>query len=124
MKTILVLCVLIAAVCARPEATYDTRYDNFDVESLVENVRLLKSYGHCFLGTGPCTAEGSAFKKTIPDALQTGCGKCSPRQRHLIRVVVNGFQTKTPDIWKQLVKKEDPNGEFKETFTRFLKASD
>nr|AND82444.1 chemosensory protein 2 [Athetis dissimilis] len=123
MKTVLVLCLLVAAVCARPE-TYDTRYDNFDVESLVENVRLLKSYAHCFLSSGPCTPEGSAFKKSIPDALQTGCGKCSPKQRHLIRVVVKGFQTKTPDLWQQLVKKEDPNGQYKEIFTKFLRASD
>ena len=57
MKIILALCVLIAAVSA-----YDNRYDDFDVETLVNNVRLLKSYGHCFLGTGPCTPEGSDFK--------------------------------------------------------------
>nr|UXY92034.1 chemosensory protein [Spodoptera frugiperda] len=123
MKSIIVLCLLVAAVSCKPE-TYDTRYDNFDVESLVGNVRLLSAYGHCFLGNGPCTPEGSDFKKTIPDALRTGCGKCSPKQRHLIRVVVAGFQSKTPDLWQQLVKKEDPNGQYKEIFTRFLNARD
>nr|AIW65100.1 chemosensory protein [Helicoverpa armigera] len=123
MKSLLLLCLVIAAVWARPE-TYDTRYDDFDAETLVENVRLLKAYGHCFLGTGPCTPEGSDFKKTIPDALRTGCGKCTAKQRHLIRVVVQGFRSKTPDLWQQLVKKEDPNGQYKEVFTRFLNGSD
>uniref|UniRef100_A0A0P0EW15 Putative chemosensory protein CSP6 n=1 Tax=Spodoptera litura TaxID=69820 RepID=A0A0P0EW15_SPOLT len=123
MKSILVLCLLVAAVSCRPES-YDTRYDNFDVEALVGNVRLLTAYGHCFLGNGPCTPEGSAFKKTIPDALRTGCGKCSPKQRHLIRVVVQGFQNKTPALWQDLVKKQDPNGQYKEIFTRFLNGRD
>lgn len=61
MKSFLVLCALIAAVYSRPE-TYDSRYDNFDVDNLVDNVRLLTAYGHCFLGTGPCTPEGTNFK--------------------------------------------------------------
>lgn len=61
MKLFLVLTVLIAAVFCRPD-TYDSRYDDFDVQSLVENVRLLKAYANCFLGRGPCTPEGADFK--------------------------------------------------------------
>ncbi|CAB3231671.1 unnamed protein product [Arctia plantaginis] len=119
MKSVFVLCVLIAAVFCRPE-TYDSRYDDFDVQSLVGNIRLLKAYGNCFLGKGPCTPEGSDFKKTIPDALRTSCKKCSPKQRELIRTVVKTFQKETPQLWQELVMKEDPNGEYKEDFTRFI----
>ncbi|XP_075981785.1 allergen Tha p 1-like [Anticarsia gemmatalis] len=125
MKSILVLCALIAVVYSRPEAeAYDTRYDNFNAKELAENLRLLKSYGNCFIDKGPCTPEGAAFKKTIPDALRTSCSKCSPKQKELIRIVVKAFQEKLPETWQQLAKKEDPNGEFKESFTRFLQASD
>ncbi|KAI8420214.1 hypothetical protein MSG28_008759 [Choristoneura fumiferana] len=126
MKTVLVLLALAAAALARPDDTpfYNSRYDNFNAQELVDNIRLLKSYGHCFLDKGPCTAEGSDFKKTIPDALRTSCTKCSAKQRELIRMVVKGFQTKLPDLWKELSNKEDPTGQYKENFNKFLNASD
>nr|ATD12156.1 chemosensory protein CSP13 [Cydia pomonella] len=123
MKVVLVLCIL-ALAAARPDEGYSTRYDNFDAQELVDNVRLLKSYGNCFLDKGPCTAEGSDFKKLIPDALKTSCAKCSPKQRNLIRIVTKGFQTKLPEIWKELAAKEDPNNEYHDAFNKFLNESD
>nr|QEV81549.1 chemosensory protein 4 [Grapholita molesta] len=124
MKVVLVTCVLLALAAARPEEGYSTKYDSFDAQELVDNVRLLKSYGNCFLDKGPCTAEGHDFKKTIPDALKTNCAKCSPKQRVLIRTVVKGFQSKLPELWKELVAKEDPNNEFHDDFNKFLNESD
>ncbi|CAH0713309.1 unnamed protein product, partial [Brenthis ino] len=124
MKTFVVLAAVLAATLALPTDTYNPMYDNFNAHELVENIRLLKNYGKCFLEQGPCTSEGLEFKKVIPEALRTSCGKCSPKQRELIRIVVHGFQTKLPELWDQLTKKEDPNGEYKESFNKFLKSSD
>ncbi|RVE43733.1 hypothetical protein evm_011582 [Chilo suppressalis] len=123
MKTVVALCAVLAVAMARPE-TYNSQYDNFDAQELVSNPRLLKNYGMCFLGKGPCTSEGKDFKSTIPDALKTECSKCSPKQRVLIRTVVKGFQEKLPDIWSEIFQKYDPNGEYKEAFERFLNSSD
>ncbi|XP_013137111.1 PREDICTED: ejaculatory bulb-specific protein 3-like [Papilio polytes] len=124
MKTIVLLCTLAAAAYAAPADTYNAQYDNFNAQELVENSRLLKNYGRCFLSKGPCTAEGSDFKKTIPEALRTSCAKCTPKQRELVRTVVHGFQTKLPEIWTELVQQEDPKGKYKEAFNRFLQSSD
>ncbi|CAG5049052.1 unnamed protein product [Parnassius apollo] len=124
MKTLILLCTLAAVALAAPSDTYNPHYDSFNAQELVDNVRLLKNYGNCFLGKGPCTSEGNDFKKIIPEALRTTCGKCTPKQKELVRTVVKGFQTKLPDIWQQLVLKEDPTGEYKESFERFLNASD
>lgn len=121
MKSFLVLFALLVVAYSE---TYDTRYDDFDAAALAENTRLLKAYAKCFLGQGPCTAEGNDFKKTIPDALRTNCNKCSPKQRVLIRTVVKAFQSKTPDLWEELVKQEDPTGQYKEAFTKFINSSD
>nr|QCX43091.1 chemosensory protein csp11 [Helopeltis theivora] len=122
MKTIVALCALVALAVARPQETYSTAYDNFNANELVENARLLKNYGKCFLDQGPCTAEGADFKKTIPEALKTDCAKCTPKQRELIRTVVKGFQTKLPELWAELVKKHDPEGKYKDSFDAFLNA--
>nr|ADV36661.1 chemosensory protein 8 [Antheraea yamamai] len=123
MKTILALFALVAVVASTSEY-YQTQYENFDANQLVENVRLLKNYIKCFLDEGPCTPEGNEFKKAIPDALQTNCSKCSPKQRELIRIVVKGFQEKLPELWEQLSKKEDPRGEYKEAFNSFINSTD
>nr|QIJ45708.1 chemosensory protein [Glyphodes pyloalis]QIJ45713.1 chemosensory protein [Glyphodes pyloalis] len=120
MKTFVALFALVVVALAYPQETYNTAYDNFNANELVENIRLLKNYGKCFLDQGPCTPEGSDFKKTIPEALKTDCGKCTPKQRELIRTVVKGFQSKLPDLWADLVKKHDPEGTFKESFDAFL----
>lgn len=62
MKTVLILCALVAIVASRPEETYNPLYDNFDAKEVAGNVRLLKNYAKCFVDQGPCTAEGSDFK--------------------------------------------------------------
>ncbi|CAK1584463.1 unnamed protein product [Parnassius mnemosyne] len=124
MKTLILLCTLAAAALGAPADTYNPEYDNFNAQELVENIRLLKNYGNCFLGKGPCTPEGKDFKRIIPEALRTTCGKCTPKQRELVRTVVIGFQTKLPEVWQELVKQEDPTGQYKESFEQFLNARD
>ncbi|XP_049877113.1 allergen Tha p 1-like [Pectinophora gossypiella] len=125
MKTILVLCAVLAMALARPDGeTYNPAYDSFNAQELVDNERLLKNYGKCFLDKGPCTPEGTDFKKRIPEALRTNCAKCTPKQKELVRTVVRGFQQKLPEVWQELAQKEDPKGEFKEAFEKFLSGKD
>nr|UDM59699.1 putative chemosensory protein 6 [Corcyra cephalonica] len=124
MKTIIALCIVIAAVVSRPQDLYNSQFDNFNAEEVAGNVRLLKNYGKCFLDQGPCTAEGSDFKRVIPEALRTNCGRCTPKQRVLIRTIVQAFKTKLPDIWGGLVEKHDPEGIYKADFDRFLNSRD
>nr|AII01034.1 chemosensory protein [Dendrolimus kikuchii] len=124
MKTLIILFALAAIAFARPEEYYSTQYDDFDVDELVNNVRLLKNYGKCFLNQGPCTPEGNDFKKVIPDAVKTKCVKCSPKQKVLIRKVVRGFQEELPEIWSELVQQEDPKGLYKTEFENFLNGTD
>lgn len=61
------------------------------------------------------------ISETIPDAVKTKCLKCNPKQKELIRVVVRALQEKLPELWDELVKKEDPNGHYKADFDAFLK---
>ncbi|CAG9563927.1 unnamed protein product [Danaus chrysippus] len=54
----LVILAFIALATTRPEDNYD-RYENFDVDELVSNLRLLKFYGARFMGEGKCSPEGN-----------------------------------------------------------------
>lgn len=42
---------------------YDSRYDYYDTDNLIQNTRLLKKYLDCFLSKGPCTPIGRLFKR-------------------------------------------------------------
>ncbi|KAJ2948455.1 hypothetical protein O0L34_g7703 [Tuta absoluta] len=103
---------------------YSDRYDNFDVEPLLENDRILVGYTRCFLDQGPCTAEAKDFKKVIPEALETTCGKCTLKQRQLIRQVIRAMMEKQPEAWKQLVDRFDHDHEFQPNFNKFIQSDD
>ncbi|CAH2266992.1 jg6691 [Pararge aegeria aegeria] len=64
------------------------------------------------------------YRQVIPEALRTVCAKCTPKQRELVRIVVRAFQEKLPELWEELVKKEDPTGQYKESFNNFLQGTD
>ncbi|XP_050681485.1 ejaculatory bulb-specific protein 3-like [Leptidea sinapis] len=120
----IILSVLAASLVCNAVETYDPKFDNIDAQVLVDDIFLLKNYGKCFLNKGPCTPEAREIRKIIPDAIKTTCAKCSPKQRQLIRVVVKGFQTKLPEMWKDLEDKIDPTKEYRPAFAEFLKRSD
>lgn len=63
MKFLIVIsCLVLSAFAAEK---YNSKYDNFDVDTLISNDRLLKSYVSCFLDKGRCTAEGTDFKSKL-----------------------------------------------------------
>lgn len=41
---------------------YDPKYDEFDIQPILENDRILIGYTKCFLDEGPCTPEAKDFK--------------------------------------------------------------
>lgn len=42
---------------------YTTKYDNIDLEDLVQNDRLLRNYVDCLLDQGSCTPDGMELKR-------------------------------------------------------------
>ncbi|XP_013187461.1 ejaculatory bulb-specific protein 3 [Amyelois transitella] len=121
MKGFIIIACLIAAAFAADK--YNAKYDNFDVDTLISNDRLLKAYINCFLDKGRCTPEGADFKKTLPEAVETVCGKCSEKQKNNIRKVIRAIQQKHPKQWEELVKKNDPTGQHRDTFDKFIQGS-
>ncbi|XP_034835699.1 ejaculatory bulb-specific protein 3-like [Maniola hyperantus] len=121
MKSCIVLVCLVLSVYAADK--YNSKYDNFDVETLIGNDRLLKSYVNCFLDKGRCTAEGNDFKKALPEAVETICSKCTEKQKLNIRKVIKAIQQKYPKQWEDLVKKNDPTGKYRAGFEKFIQGS-
>ncbi|GBP07798.1 Ejaculatory bulb-specific protein 3 [Eumeta japonica] len=103
---------------------YDAKYDDFDIQPLLENDRIMIGYTKCFLEQGPCTPEAKDFRKAIPEALETSCGKCTPKQKKLIRTVIRAVMEQHPEVWEELVQRYDKDKKYRESFDRFIKEED
>ncbi|CAH0590191.1 unnamed protein product [Chrysodeixis includens] len=120
MKFIIVL-ALVAVALARPDDShYDSKYDDFNVDEIIGNERLLKAYAHCFIGDGKCTPEGNDFKKWIPESTASSCGKCTPKQKILVAKTIKAIQTKLPTEYETLNKQIDPEGKYGDDLQKFL----
>ncbi|XP_050352524.1 ejaculatory bulb-specific protein 3-like [Nymphalis io] len=118
MKLILVL-AFVAVVAARPDDDF-SRYDNFDIDELISNKRLLKSYMECFIETGKCTPEGTDMKKWIPQSVEDSCSKCSQKQKILVAKVVLAIKGDYPDGWVKLNQLYNPEGKHDKTLNEFI----
>lgn len=63
MKAVIVLFLLTVVVVASAQAqSYQSKYGNIDVDAILKNPRVVKSYVNCFLDEGPCTPQGREGK--------------------------------------------------------------
>uniref|UniRef100_A0A8D9F7K2 Ejaculatory bulb-specific protein 3 n=1 Tax=Cacopsylla melanoneura TaxID=428564 RepID=A0A8D9F7K2_9HEMI len=115
-------CVSIATG-APAETTYTNKYDNFDVDKVLSNDRILTNYIKCLMDEGSCTNEGRELKKTIPDALAGGCSKCNEKQRQTSDKVINHVMSKRRTDWERLKKKYDPSGLYESKYKHLINKS-
>ena len=99
---------------------YDSKYDDYNIEELVSNDRLLESYCKCFLDKGKCTAEALDFKKWIPDAIGSNCGECTEPQKHHVAKALSAIKTKLPTYYDELKKKHDPESKHDSDLNEFI----
>nr|ARJ35777.1 chemosensory protein 2 [Cyrtorhinus lividipennis] len=117
MKIALILFVLAAVVsCALAADQYTTRYDNIDLDDILKNQRLYKKYYECLVGKGKCTPDGKELKEHLPDALKTGCSKCSEKQRSGSEKVIKYLLKNKPQDYAALEKIYDPQGSYKKKY--------
>ncbi|XP_011866527.1 PREDICTED: ejaculatory bulb-specific protein 3 [Vollenhovia emeryi] len=114
---LLVLLISLVALVVADEK-YTRKYDDVNVDKILQNNRVLTSYIRCLMDEGPCTAEGRELKKTLPDALLSGCDKCSDKQKDMAEKVINHLKTKRSRDWDRLVAKYDPQSEYKKRYEK------
>lgn len=66
MARLYLFCALIASLvyCTLADDRYTSKFDNFDVDKVLNNNRILTSYIKCLLDEGNCTNEGRELKST------------------------------------------------------------
>lgn len=64
MKLCILLLVLVAVVYAKADK-YVSKYDDVDIDRILQNSRVLTNYIKCVLDEGPCTTEGRELKSKL-----------------------------------------------------------
>ncbi|XP_067002338.2 allergen Tha p 1 [Anabrus simplex] len=97
--------------------TYSTRYDNVDVDAILNSSRLLKQYVDCVLDRGSCTQEGCFLKEVIPDALGSDCSKCNEKQKKIAGKILGYLlQYHRKDYWPDLISRFDKDGNLRKKY--------
>ncbi|XP_018327654.1 ejaculatory bulb-specific protein 3 [Agrilus planipennis] len=108
------LAVAMAVVYAAPDGVkFTTKYDNIDLDEILQNERLFNNYFKCLTGEGKCTPDGEELKKDIPEALKNKCGGCSEKQREGAKKVVQFLVKNKPEQFKKLEQLYDPEGNYR-----------
>ncbi|CAG9795806.1 unnamed protein product [Diatraea saccharalis] len=120
MRYVILFCCVLLTIptIATQEKQYDRKYDLFDIETLVQNPRLLRKYMDCFLDQGPCTPIGRVFKLALPEIIITRCGKCTPAQKSFARRTFDAFKRELPEQHAELKKLLDPNNKYYDSFEK------
>lgn len=121
MKLIILTVLCVVIVTART-ATYTDKWDNINVDEILESQRLLKAYVDCLLDRGRCTPDGKALKETLPDALENECSKCTAKQKTSSDKIIKHLVNKQPDFWKELSVKFDPENVYQERYKDKIEA--
>nr|ACZ58021.1 chemosensory protein 2 [Adelphocoris lineolatus] len=114
--------VLLCVGAALSAEVYTSKYDNIDVDKILSNDRILTRYIKCLMEEGNCTNEGKELKKTLPDALASGCTKCSEKQKAQTEKVLRHLSKNRPRDWALLKTKYDPKGEYSKKYEKEAKA--
>ncbi|KAJ8717283.1 hypothetical protein PYW08_005682 [Mythimna loreyi] len=109
MKLIVAVTLISVVAVAWGASTYTDKWDNINVDEILESQRLLKAYVDCLMERGRCTPDGKALKETLPDALENECSKCTEKQKSGSDKVIRHLVNKRPDLWKELATKYDPD---------------
>ncbi|KAK9500492.1 hypothetical protein O3M35_001747 [Rhynocoris fuscipes] len=102
-------------------SAYTTQYDNIDIDQILNNDRIYQKYLDCLLDKGACTPDGKALKEALPDALETGCEKCTDKQKDGTRKILKFVTKNKPDDFKAIATKYDPEGKFKVKYAEMAK---
>ncbi|CAH2089576.1 unnamed protein product [Euphydryas editha] len=115
VKSLVVICCIAVIVLAAPEK-YTNKYDNINIQEILDSDRLLEAYFKCLMDNGPCTTEGKELKEHMKDALETGCEKCTKAQQDGATTVIEHLISKKRDMWKELCAKYDPEGVWRKKY--------
>ncbi|XP_045521957.1 allergen Tha p 1-like [Pieris brassicae] len=119
-KLVVFCCCVLVAVFAEK---YTDKYDNINLQEILENGRLFHAYINCLLDKGKCSPEGKELRDHIQDALETGCSKCTEAQEKGTYTIIEHLINKEKEIWEELCAKYDAEGKYRKKYEERAKSA-
>ncbi|KAL3289149.1 hypothetical protein HHI36_003586 [Cryptolaemus montrouzieri] len=121
MKCVLLsVCALMCIYSVFCDEKYSSKFENIDLDEILHNDRLLNAYYKCLMDQGTCTPEGEELKKVLPEAVQTGCEKCTDAQKRGAKKVYAFLSKEKKEMWETLMNKYDPDRIYREKYKDLL----
>ncbi|XP_014226079.1 ejaculatory bulb-specific protein 3-like [Trichogramma pretiosum] len=118
----MVLCMaVVAMVMGADEVKYTTRFDGIDIDQVLHNDRILKSYINCLLKDASCSPDARELKRLLPDALATNCEKCSEKQKAGAEKVIAFLAKNKPETWTEILAKYDKDNVYRTKYAEQAK---
>ncbi|KAI4485637.1 hypothetical protein M0802_012649 [Mischocyttarus mexicanus] len=98
--------ILFATICSvlSDDTKYTTKYDDIDVDMILNTPRLRTQYIKCYMGTAAClTPEAKFLKDVLPEVLVTKCAKCTVKQKIIFDKVITWFEENDKETWKTVL---------------------
>ncbi|XP_014292421.1 ejaculatory bulb-specific protein 3 [Halyomorpha halys] len=115
MKTLLeFLCLVYLLTLAM---SVPTRYENINIDQVLNNSRLYKKYFECLANIGKCNKDGRELKEMLPEALASNCEKCDERIKQGAEKVLKFMIENKPDDFSVLEKIYDPDGAYRKKYS-------
>uniref|UniRef100_R4G512 Putative chemosensory protein csp8 n=1 Tax=Rhodnius prolixus TaxID=13249 RepID=R4G512_RHOPR len=116
MKCVVLFCIAVifrAAVC---DDKYITKYDDVNLDEILNNERIYVKYFLCLKGEGKCTPDARELKVSLPDALRTRCEKCSEKQKIGSEKILRFLLEKKPADYLELERIYDSDRKYRNLY--------
>ncbi|XP_014243438.1 ejaculatory bulb-specific protein 3-like [Cimex lectularius] len=97
---------------------------DIDVDSVLNNKRLLDAYTKCFLDKGPCAGAPREMKKNFASIFSTNCSTCTKVQKKQVRSAFNKLREKKPQEFHKIFEKYNPGNTHLQRFLNWLKSNE
>uniref|UniRef100_A0A0A9YBA5 Putative odorant-binding protein A10 n=1 Tax=Lygus hesperus TaxID=30085 RepID=A0A0A9YBA5_LYGHE len=107
-----VLCLFVGLEGA-PLQYSDTRYDDVELISILNNDELYIKLFQCLIGRGKCTPDWEILKDALPSALLDNCDKCTTKQKFGTKTLLAHLVHDKPSDMRILEGEFDPDGSYR-----------
>ncbi|XP_028141527.1 allergen Tha p 1 [Diabrotica virgifera virgifera] len=126
LSVFLVALAVLGVVLGAPEKSFEENLAilrKINLDEVLPNDRLVKSFVDCMCGTKTCTHEGTALKATWKQLLDNRCKeKCTEEDKTKVKQVIKHLYVKHRNWWDELAAQLDKDEEYRNKYKKQLEA--
>ncbi|CAG9837573.1 unnamed protein product [Diabrotica balteata] len=121
LSTFLIV-TLVVVVFGAPKTFEDNvkALRKINLNDVLKNDRIVRSYIDCVIGTKPCTPEGLAMKESWKEGLDKTCDKCEEEDKIKVKKVVKYIYLNHRDWYDELASTFDKDKKYQTKYQEYM----